>query len=131
MGSTVDQLLYAAEILTFIILDEIIAASVCQNCQMLVLGSNHSGGHLIYGAVTSACYKACLFGRILSAVFTHEFRGAFFSSGEIKFVVDRVLETLNAVTDNLGVARFAGLIVNDKAVMHSPDRSDCLKNVQI
>ena len=110
-----------AEILSLIVFYEIVAASVCQNCQMLVLCSHHTGCHLIDGTVASACYKTGLTVGICLAVVAHVIDGGFLGGCKINFKINRFRKILYVGTYLIGVTCFPGFVVNDETIMHGPE----------
>ena len=122
VGGAVYKIFHAAEILALIILYEIVAAAVSQHGQMLVLGSNHSGGHLIYGTVTAACNKTGLLLRVCLAVFAYMVNGRFLGGCKINFKINLFRKLLYIGTDDICVACFTGFVVDDKTIMHSPEK---------
>ncbi len=122
VSGTFYKVRYIAEILSLIVFYEIVAASVCQNCQMLVLCSNHAGCHLVYGTVASACYKTGLTVGICLAVVTYVIDGGFLCGCKINFKINGFRKLFYVGTDYIGVTCFPGFVVNDETIMHGPDK---------
>ena len=113
---------YAEKVFSLIVFYEVIAASVGQNCQMLVLCSNHTGCNLIYGSVAAACYKTGLLIRVCLAVVAYMVNGGFLGGCKINFKINGFRKFIYVGTDFFCVTCFSGFVVNNETIMHGPDK---------